>query len=131
MTNSVRRGNLFSSSAAVVFVGLSSSVQLATAASFKELLYRDATKTTSQDQTQSLASSLFNELPPSLDSLPNNSLFTYWRPKAHFIAPNVRHLKLSSLLYYVTDWNLQSWQNDPMNMWVDRADNGTLTWHVG
>ncbi|TDL27056.1 Arabinanase/levansucrase/invertase [Rickenella mellea] len=55
---------------------------------------------------------VFAEPPPSLDVFPNNSLFTYWRPTAHFIAPN-------------------SWQNDPMNMWVQKGADGALQWHVG
>nr|UZP16976.1 RcGH32 [Ceratobasidium cereale] len=40
----------------------------------------------------------FSAPPPSLNTLANNSLFTHWRPKAHFLSPN-------------------SWMNDPMALW--------------
>lgn len=40
----------------------------------------------------------FTSAPPNLTTLANNSLFTHWRPKAHYIAPN-------------------SWMNDPMTLW--------------
>lgn len=43
--------------------------------------------------------------PPNLTTLGNNSLFTHWRPKAHFIAPN-------------------SWMNDPMTLWYKADGEG-------
>jgi beta-fructofuranosidase len=47
----------------------------------------------------------FSSVPPNLTSLANNSLFTHWRPKAHFIAPN-------------------SWMNDPMALWYKADGEG-------
>jgi hypothetical protein len=47
----------------------------------------------------------FSTAPPNLTTLGNNSLFTHWRPKAHFIAPN-------------------SWMNDPMTLWYKADGQG-------
>ncbi|KAG8959882.1 hypothetical protein FRC00_001162 [Tulasnella sp. 408] len=47
----------------------------------------------------------FTSAPPNLTTLANNTLFTYWRPKAHFIAPN-------------------SWMNDPMTLWYKADGEG-------
>ncbi|KAF8757670.1 Glycosyl hydrolases family 32 [Rhizoctonia solani] len=47
----------------------------------------------------------FSSAPPNLTTLGNNSLFTHWRPKAHFIAPN-------------------SWMNDPMTLWYKADGQG-------
>ncbi|KIO27525.1 glycoside hydrolase family 32 protein [Tulasnella calospora MUT 4182] len=47
----------------------------------------------------------FSSAPPNLTTLANNTLFTYWRPKAHFIAPN-------------------SWMNDPMTLWYKADGQG-------
>lgn len=47
----------------------------------------------------------FSSAPPNLTTLGNNSLFTHWRPKAHFIAPN-------------------SWMNDPMTLWYKPDGEG-------
>ncbi|KAG9088980.1 hypothetical protein FS749_001711 [Ceratobasidium sp. UAMH 11750] len=47
----------------------------------------------------------FSSAPPNLTSLGNNSLFTHWRPRAHFIAPN-------------------SWMNDPMALWYEADGRG-------
>jgi hypothetical protein len=47
----------------------------------------------------------FLSAPPDLATLPNNSLFTHWRPQAHFIAPN-------------------SWMNDPMTLWYKADGQG-------
>jgi hypothetical protein len=47
----------------------------------------------------------FSTAPPDLTTLGNNSLFTHWRPKAHFIAPN-------------------SWMNDPMTLWYKADGQG-------
>ncbi|QRW02501.1 glycoside hydrolase family 32 protein [Ceratobasidium sp. AG-Ba] len=47
----------------------------------------------------------FSAAPPNLTFLANNSLFTHWRPRAHFIAPN-------------------SWMNDPMALWYKPDGQG-------
>ncbi|KAH7326822.1 glycosyl hydrolase [Rhizoctonia solani] len=47
----------------------------------------------------------FSSAPPNLTALGNNSLFTHWRPRAHFIAPN-------------------SWMNDPMTLWYKADGQG-------
>ncbi|KAG8975448.1 hypothetical protein FRC05_005778 [Tulasnella sp. 425] len=47
----------------------------------------------------------FSSAPPNLTTLANNTLFTHWRPKAHFIAPN-------------------SWMNDPMTLWYKADGQG-------
>lgn len=88
--------------------------------------------TASTSSIVSLPASIFTTSPPSLDSLANNSLFIYWRPKAHFIAPNVSNC--FSVTYRKASCLscIKSWQNDPMNMWVDNSGkNGSLKWHVG